>query len=205
MSVDLHFRPLDHSSWVADGRGRYQRCPFKASWSKNLSQLRYELEKLRAPRAVIEIDFEGEDLRLDGLPRATARPKSPRVRLSFDAPEIGAQCYMCDTYGHWQENLRGIVLTLERLRAIERYGSTRGKQQYKGWGALPAHATNGFANRTEAAAFLARHSGLDAHQIEIIPAVAKHAYRIAAARHHPDKGGDEQLMARTNQARERLK
>jgi hypothetical protein len=198
MSVDLHFRPLDHSTWVPDGRRNYKRCPFKASWAKNLSQLRYELEKLGAKSAVVEIDYAGGDLRLDGLPYANTKPNSPRVRLSFEAPDIGPQCFMCDTYPMWQENLRGIVMTLDRLRAIERYGATRGKQQYRGWAGLPAKATDGFQNREEARAFLMRASGLNGS------ATDDQLYREAARRAHPDKGGDAQMMAKVNAARKTL-
>lgn len=206
MSVELHFRPLDDSTWIEDGEAHWKRCPFKVSYSKNLAQLRYELSKLGVDQAVIEIDYQDQDLRLDGLPRAGARPQSPRVRLSFEAPEIGPQCFMCDTYKHWHENLRGIVMTLDRLRAIERYGSTRGKQQYKGWGALPATATHGFTTRAAAADFLARHAD-DANSVEICEdsAAAEKAYREAARRNHPDKGGEEHLMVKLNFAREKLR
>lgn len=195
--MDLFFRPLDNATWISEKGKRYKSCPFRAGFERTLSQLRYELEHLKAQRAAIEIDYDGAELRIDGLPYANARPKSPRVRLSFEAPGIGPQAYMSETYGTWQENLRGIVMTLDRLRAVERYGATRGKQQYRGWAGLPAKAWDGFKDRAEAVAFLKRAAELNGEWNGDVDGL----YRAAAARHHPDKGGTDDMMAKINQAR----
>ena len=61
--------------------------------------------------------------------------------------------YPCDKYSNWQANLRAIALSLEALRAEDRYGVTRRAEQYKGWAKLlPPNAE--FASDIEAAGFL---------------------------------------------------
>jgi len=45
----------------------------------------------------------------------------------------------CDSFKDWEANLRAIALSLERLRAADRYGvTTEEKEQYIGWLRLPA-------------------------------------------------------------------
>ncbi len=53
---------------------------------------------------------------------------------------VGGDVYRfpCDRFKHWDDNLRAISLTLERMRAVDRYGVTLNKQQYAGFKALPA-------------------------------------------------------------------
>ena len=38
-----------------------------------------------------------------------------------------------DQYDHWHANLRGIVLSMEALRGVDRWGATKRKQQYAGF------------------------------------------------------------------------
>lgn len=49
--------------------------------------------------------------------------------------------FAVDTYTTWQDNLRAIALGLEALRKVERYGITRGTEQYTGWKMLTARAS----------------------------------------------------------------
>ena len=44
-----------------------------------------ELSKLGAHSVVIELALDEGDIRLDGLPRADARPRHPGVIVSFDS------------------------------------------------------------------------------------------------------------------------
>lgn len=49
----------------------------------------------------------------------------------------GRMVLATDTYEHWQANVRAIALTLEALRAVDRYGATQGRQ-YAGFQQLTA-------------------------------------------------------------------
>jgi len=45
----------------------------------------------------------------------------------------------CDSFRDWEANLRAIALSLEHLRAVDRYGvTTEEEEQYTGWLRLPA-------------------------------------------------------------------
>ncbi len=195
--AEITFRPLDESTWIDDGRAHYLPCLFRASWASTMRELRYELSAIDVRLAVLEIDYDGKDLRRDGLPKAYAKPNGPRVRLSFQTEELGPISFMSDAYAEWKDNVRGIVKTLAAMRAIERYGATRGKQQYKGWASLPETATSGFKGPADALAFLERAAGNvtpGQHKIEEL-------YRMAALRNHPDKGGTQDMMAKIQDAR----
>lgn len=117
-------------------RGGYRRAPFSSSYTTTLNGLERELEHLKAKDIVIQIDMRWEDIRNDGWPRSTAMVKSPGVVVTFESKH-GPLSYRCGTYSNWEMNLRAIALTLERLRAVDRYGAVKGGEQYKGWARLP--------------------------------------------------------------------
>src|SRR5215831_4271915 len=111
---------------------RYQR-----SWGRR--QYRRHLPKLCLAK---EINTEGffapRDIRNDGWPKSSARPTQPGVILSFTTKQ-GRIVMPCDSFKDWEANLRAIALSLERLRAADRYGvTTEEKEQYIGWLRLPA-------------------------------------------------------------------
>lgn len=119
---------------------------FKADWATTRKELARELDSLGATDAVLEIAVQPRHIRKDGTLRSDV-PKElphPGVRLSFQTESLGLMSFTCDTYearyfgqmADWQANLRAIVLTLESLRAVDRYGATQG-EQYAGFAALP--------------------------------------------------------------------
>lgn len=142
----MHYtaRPLSDRTWLRPLSKRiYSR--FDSTWSKTLQLLGREIDYLNGRNVVIETDVREQDFRLDGTLRANARAAaSPAVVLAFETPEHGAMLYRCDRYeaGYgqigWQQNVRAIALTLESLRAVDRYGATETGQQYTGFKALPA-------------------------------------------------------------------
>lgn len=78
------------------------------------------------------------DLRQDGQPRANVRAHvHPGVELSFKSREHGQLTYATDQFTEWQDNVRAIALSLEALRAVERYGVSKGRQ-YTGFALLEA-------------------------------------------------------------------
>lgn len=110
--------------------------PFRARYSDTLELLERELRNLRAKHIVIQADCDASMVRRDGQLRSDARLRGPGVIVSFESPK-GAMAFPCDTYTDWQANVRAIAMSLEALRAVDRYGVTQKAEQYRGWTALP--------------------------------------------------------------------
>ena len=135
------FRPLTWTGPSTPAAQRRSRWTFKASWSDTLTLLDGELAHLGAHEVVIEADFREKDIRLDGMPRASApQPEHPGVRIAFESKH-GPLVYAADSCTDWQHNVRSIALGLEALRAVDRYGITRRAEQYAGWRQIEAKGT----------------------------------------------------------------
>ena len=107
--IDLHFRPIDKP--IAPPKGGAKRSTFKAGFTRTLDDLERELKRLRARDIIVEAALDIGDIRNDGWPRSTARPRTPGIRLSFTSAH-GPLSYECATYLAWEDNLRAIGLTL---------------------------------------------------------------------------------------------
>lgn len=166
-----------------------KRAPFKAQWAKTTHILDRELKYLGAKQVQIACEIRGEyDIRQDGMLRADARP-GPAVILSFIDRDGQRQAYPCDRFGWWQDNLYAIAIVLEDLRRAERYG-VQSALIRAGFKALPATSTATMGTNT-AAGVLYRLSG---HAVDLIlrdAGVAQVAYRSAANKAHPDRGGSQ--------------
>jgi hypothetical protein len=100
---------------------------------------------LRGRDVVLEIDVAETDLKLNGELRANARPTSSRPSSWRSSPSTG-RCSTgatgstrttWDQGPEWQHNVRAIALTLQALRAVDRYGATETGQQYAGLQGAP--------------------------------------------------------------------
>jgi DnaJ domain len=129
-------------------------------------------------------------LRLDGLPRSgQGEPKDPGVAVYWGRGQK-ARCMAVDRYDRVADNLGAIAATLEAMRAIERHGGAAILDRaFTGFIALPAPEQP----------FQVLGVGANASATEI-----EDAYRRLAAIHHPDKGGNQQEMARINAARDAM-
>lgn len=174
--------------------------PFGENWGGTLKILALELRKFNARDVVLHMDVKLEDLRIDGMVRADARP-GPAIILAFRAG-ADRMSFPCDRFNWWQTNLRAIALVLEALRKVDRYGVQAGRQ-YEGFKALPPGGRNGQApamTTEEAATVLEEHSGLPAITIENDAQTFRVAARLARAVTHPDKGGDTGVFQRVEAA-----
>ncbi len=178
---------------------------FRAPWKSTLDLLGRETAALGAPLVVLQVDLASGDVRLDGMLRANASVFTPGVRISFDSRH-GPLTYATDAYDTWQANCRAIGLSLEALRAVDRYGVSRKGEQYTGWAALPAGSPAGHMSADDAARLLAGYAeeGVTAEQVLSDPDVRTRAYWRAVKRLHPDRGGDVDTFARLASARELL-
>lgn len=181
---------------------------FRASWQDTLDKLLDEIVRLGLDGGIaIRLDVQAGDIRRDGMLRANAKVDFPGVVVSFTSPLHGPMSYATDAYEQvwagdlpsWQANLRAIALSLEALRAVDRYGVTQSGEQYVGWRAIESSASpSGFASADDALRWVVAKadSGSDLG--------AGTAYKYAARKLHPDVGGDPAEWARLDEARRLL-
>jgi len=184
--IDCRFKPI--SAWPLKPTPGYMRLHsrFKAGWQATLDLLERELNHLNAKDINIEGFFSSNEIRNDGWPKSSARPTQPGVILSF-AVKRGRMVMPCDKYTDWEANLRAIALTLEHLRAVERYGvTTEQQEQYTGWLRLPAAGASDEA--AECAKILIKHAcvGYTTSQVLASQSVFDSVWREAVRRTHPD-------------------
>jgi hypothetical protein len=200
--IDLRFRSLEK---FADPPGlKRQGSAFKMTYDKTLDLLEHELRQLRAHSITIEAGFKLDQIRNDGWPVSRAIPSHPGVVLYFKNGKGQDLRFPSGRYHTYQANLHAIALTLESLRAIDRYGVTLEHQQYIGF-MLEAPKK---LSVEEAAAFIQINCD---HVASVQGIVANReaftdAYRTAAKRLHPDAPGsaNEHLWNLLQQAREVL-
>lgn len=199
--MNVTFRPIGDEARAQ----HHERSRFEAGWEATLSLLSYELGKLEAKAAVIRLALESEDIRLDGWPRARAVPARPEVIIEW---QIGSQwSRMAATkYDHWQDNVRAAALTLDALRAVERWGVVEG-EQYEGLRLELEPAVREISTREQAQSFvLDRLFVDDDHSLHSLatPDDIRKTYRRLASRLRPDAGGDPEEFRKLQQAKDLL-
>lgn len=206
--LSCQFRPIDQ--WPGTPTRSAQSSRFKSAWSQTLKLLEFELNQLRAKNIVVEGYFTFGQIRNDGWPKSTARPSKPGVVLSFNPGRPGMTGRMvmpCDRFNDWEANLRAIALTLEHLRAVERYGvTTERAEQYTGWLKLPA--ASAISEAEQHAEILMRFSAITNTTKDAILSSADEFERIwkAASRQtHPDAGGKADDFRQVIIARDRIR
>lgn len=183
--LDARFKALP--KWNREPGLQGVSSQFKTAYNKTLDKLEYELRKLDARDVIIEAGYSSAQIRNDGWPRGGMAPSHAGVVLYFTSID-GPLCFPCGNYDRMEANLHAIALTLENLRAIDRYGVTLQHQQYLGFAALPAPVTHGTLE--QAAALFASIAGVPSEQVIRDADVYRKVYRQAAAHLHPDAGGD---------------
>jgi hypothetical protein len=175
--ADVVFRPIEQ--WPGELTAWRRRSQFSAPWGKTLQLVERELEFLGAHQVVVQVALTDRDFRIDGTPRARAQSAHPGIILAFES-EYGPLQYATDTFDSWQDNLRAVALSLESLRAVNRYGVSRHGEQYRGWRALPAGSddTHGIPDTKTARDYLNDVYGGD--------------MRRALMETHSDRGGDRE-------------
>lgn len=189
MGFRIVTEPLDR--WPLPDTPKRKSPQFKARYDDTLALLEAELGFLGAEGNVVlqVVTRNGaDDLRRDGALRFHARIEHPGVRLSFDSKH-GPLTYSTDRYEtywgntpSWQHNLRAIALSLQALRAVDRYGITRTGEQYRGWQQLadkPHQLT-----QEQAIGVLRAHS-----DVNDLSADLDSLYKRAAYLTHPDRNG----------------
>lgn len=133
--MQVTFRPLP--VWPHKPSQRRQ-AQFATPYARTLEQLEREIGYVGGRDITVGVGLSEHDIRLDGMPRANARPMShPGVEVTFDTKAHGRLTYATDQFFDWRDNMRAVTLSLESLRAVERYGVSKGRQ-YAGFSLLTA-------------------------------------------------------------------
>jgi hypothetical protein len=193
---NLDTRPITEWPGQLTPAHRRQRSPFSAKLSSTLDVLRRELTQRSARHPVLEVAIPEQQFRVDGRPYANARADHPGVVLTLPQTDVGPLRFACDRYDTWQANLRAIALTMEALRAVDRYGATSRAEQYQGFKALPAGTGAPATGMTEsdAVAILMRAAGLDPTQVPPTRDALRDVYADARKRSHPDHNDDSRAQ-----------
>ena len=196
----ITYRPID--TWPGTMTRARGLSPFSAPLRSTLVKMRKELVAIRAKNVVLQIALRESQFRIDGAPYAKAIPEHPGVILAMETPD-GPLKFPCDKFTDWTDNLRAIVLTMERLRQAGFYGVTGHGEQYAGWRAIDAPR----ASREEDMSFLGRIANLTpadyagADNTVVLDALVRRALRNA----HPDRGGTAELFQAVKDAEKRLR
>lgn len=167
----------------------YRPSPFRSSWGRILYRLEYELDMLNATDVVIQLDCDRSQLTNNGKMKAGTKPRTPAVILSFETKD-GAMSFPCETYADWMNNIHAIALSLEALRAVDRHGVTRGKEQYQGWLALEDKSHKGpFPTADAASDWVCKELGVPLLDVPWNDDTKKTIRRDAMTAFHPDKNG----------------
>jgi hypothetical protein len=204
--LNARFRPLEQ--WPAE-RTRYrQDAKFRSTYPQTLDLLETELSHLhaRAGSVVIQVDnLSLDDIRNDGWPKGSWNPRGGNqgVVVSFESGK-GAMSFPCDKFRDWQDNLRAIAKSLEALRMVDRYGVTRGNEQYRGWTQIGNG--NGKMDRASALKFMASlHSSPVENLARLSVEELRSICRTAKIENHPDReGGSHETFVAIGQAEEVL-
>lgn len=183
--ANMTVRPIQQ--WPGELTTSRRRSSFKASWSDTMELLRRELRAINAKDVVLQIAMVEKDFRNDGYPRAQAKADHPGVILSLGS-DVGPLSWPCDTFDSWQDNIRGIALSMEALRKVDRYGVTKRGEQYTGWQQLGA-APMPPASMSAAEAEELIYSYVGVGELDRPSLVT--AYKRARAITHPDRHKDD--------------
>jgi hypothetical protein len=200
--LNAQFRPLDQ--WPGERTPERRSAPFRATYPQTLDLLEYELRHLGARDVIIQVEgLSRDDIRNDGWPRGQWKclQNRPGVIVSFESPK-GAISMPCDKFQDWQDNLRAIAKSLEALRMVDRYGVTRGNEQYRGWAKLEAPgAKNGKMDRDAAFRFLAGlHKSPPENLSRLSSDQLRDICRTARIENHPDRGGSHETFVNIGEA-----
>lgn len=199
------FRPLEQWHGQKTPDAEIKRSRFRASYQQTLALLEDELNTIGAESIVVEAEYQHNQIRNDGWPLSKSIPSGPAVILHFRKGNLDVSM-PCDRFETFEDNLRAIALSLEALRTVDRYGVTKGSEQYQGFKRLGEPSRE---SREEwAIRFIREHSGVNLPDSrkgvsglkDVDGDALKFAYRSAAKKLHPDVSGSAQLFHQLQEA-----
>lgn len=173
-------------------KSRVTNNHFKASFALARDHCMTEIRRLKGSELIISTNVP---LKVDGTPYAVdwgKRIPDPGVAVYFkrNGKEL---CFACDCWGHVQDNMHAIALTIAALRGIARWGTgDMMEAAFRGFAALPERAGSNWWDTLGVPVNAARDQ-------------VREAYRLLAKKHHPDNAsgtGDAELFRRVQSAYE---
>lgn len=172
--------------------GKFTKAGKTITVAAAVDRVRGELRRmgLRDDDVVVSTNLK---VRLDGLPRGDqGEPADPGVAVYWESKK-GNKVMAIDSYARVADNLAAIAATLEAMRAIERHGGAEILDRaFTGFAALPAPGQS-----TSWRDVLGFPPGSP-----ISEPLITDAYRRAASKAHPDRGGSTAAMQEVNAARD---
>ena len=183
------------SQWSGPETSPREAARFKATFDRTIRMLEYELERIDVTDAEVALGLDGRFFRRDGWPM-TKSDGHPGVVVTYTHPGKGVVRVATDRFYEWTDNLRGIAMTLEALRMMERYGTTGNGRQYEGFRALPA-STEATMDVHEAAVIIQANSQLKypPERLLEVRELAELGVRAALFKAHPDQNLDKPKLS----------
>lgn len=168
----------------ADGSREQVKRTRALSAADATGRLQKEIDRLNGHDAILSTNLK---LRLDGVPRSDqGEPMDPGAAVYFTLNKKPI-CLACDKWDRVADNIAALAQHIDALRRIDRYGVGSLEQAFAGYQALPAMATDWWV-------ILGVSPNATLEEVE-------EAFRAAALRSHPDRGGTHEEMARLSEAR----
>lgn len=176
--------------WPRTPLERQAPSRFKTTFGRAYDAITYEVRRINGGSLVISTNVP---LRNDGKPYASFNLNNMGdhgVAVYFQLKKKPI-VIACDKFWRVHENLKAIAKTIEAIRGIERWGASELMHRaFDGFAALPP--PNEQKHWTTVLGVAASAS----------PQQIEEAWRAAARKHHPDRGGSQQEMAQINRARD---
>ena len=184
-------------NWPRTDNWRRSTPKFLARFAQDRDSVVRQLKMRRASNIVITSNLP---TRLkDGLPYANATCQDPGIAVWW--VEKGREMVLaCDRWKHVTFNVRAIDMTLEALRGVDRWGTSKMVEQaFAGFAALPPPGgTSEPAPRTWREIFQV--VAFTTLAPKDLLAVVKSRHRVMIQEAHPDAGGSGALAAELNAA-----
>lgn len=173
---------------ISRPRKKYpERSNFDVALGRSIQDVQDEVRRLGGINLVISSNLP---VRRDGMPYANSSQPADRAVAVYFKYKQKPMCFACDRWDKVQDNMRAIAKTIDALRGIERWGSgSMVEQAFTGFMALAAPEQSWQV------------LGISSHATR---AEIEGAHSRLAMKHHPDRGGDTNTMARINAARDDL-
>lgn len=184
MSEPIQAYPL---TWPNRPRTRWPEASnFRVTLGQAIKEVQREVNLLGGTSLIISSNLP---VKRDGMPYANSSQPQDRGVAVYFTYKKRPMCFACDRWKLVEENMRAIAKTIDALRGIARWGTGDMIQQaFTGFAALPA---------PESWWQVLRLSGPNASAAEI-----RSAHRRLISEHHPDNGGDTDMAAKINRARD---
>lgn len=200
--ISVEFVPLERPIDQAEPPKRSQ---FRLSQGRSINELRSELARIKATSVAIEVDVKPEEIRRNGFLSVRATTRTPGVRVSATTAEYGSLVWETARYDNWPDNVLAIAKTLEALRALDRWGVTKGGQQYRGWAQLPGDVAEMMRPEDAWRILCELGSATGLAGIKPTPEISRSVYRSASKASHPDAGGDAEKFRELGKAADALR